>query len=86
MYTIEIRPAANRALRKLPADIAARVWHRLAELENDPRPPDCKKLKGPLDLWRIRVGAYRVVYQIEDWRLVVVVVDVAHRKDIYRGL
>jgi len=62
------------------------VTEALAVLRDDPRPPGCVKLTGADDLWRIRVGQYRVVYTIRDDELLVLVVRVAHRRDVYRGL
>ena len=56
---------------------------RLASLEANPRPADVKKLKGR-DTWRIRVGNYRVIYEIHDRILKIIVVDLGHRKEIYR--
>lgn len=61
-----------------------RIVQKIRRLSEDPRPPDCQKLSGR-DRYRIRQGAYRVVYSIEDERLVVFVVKVGHRKDVYRG-
>ena len=84
MYTIEIAPAAERALKKLQADIQKRIIKALLKLEADPRPADVKKLSGEDDLYRIRVGDYRIVYQIQDNKLVVLVVRVAHRREVYR--
>ena len=56
------------------------------ELAHDPRPPGCLKIIGADDAYRVRVGDYRIVYQIEDRILVVYVIRIAHRSDVYRGL
>jgi len=61
-----------------------RVVRRIRELAEDPRPPGCRKLSGR-DRYRIRQGSYRIVYAIEDKRLVVYVVKVGQRRDVYRG-
>lgn len=58
------------------------MWDRIVELGEVPRPPGCKKMKGD-DSWRIRVGDYRVIYDIVDARLVVLVLKVDHRKQVY---
>jgi mRNA interferase RelE/StbE len=58
----------------------------LTPLADNPRPPGCVKLAGQENLFRVRVGHYRIVYQIVDDRLIVVVILVAHRRDVYRGL
>ena len=84
MYTIEIAPAAERALKKLAADIQKRIIKVLLKLEADPRPSGVKKLSGEDNLYRARVGDYRIVYQIRDNELVVLVVRVAHRREVYR--
>lgn len=82
-YRIEVRPAAARQLRKLDPPTARRVQGAIALLANDPRPPASRPLTGR-PAWRVRVGDYRVIYTIEDDRLVVVVVTVGHRRDAYR--
>lgn len=69
---------------RLPTKVRPRVVAALEGLRNDPRPPGCAKLHGTDDFWRIRVGLYRVVYTIQDEELIVLVVRVAHRKDVYR--
>lgn len=55
-------------------------------LAADPRPPGAKRLAGAVDLWRIRVGNHRIVYTIEDDVLVVLVVELGHRRDVYRAM
>ncbi len=60
-----------------------RILARLAGLETNPRPPDVKKLKGR-DAWRIRAGDYRVIYEIHDQRLEILVITIGHRREIYR--
>jgi len=83
LYTIIFKPRARRELEKLPRAIAERIARAIDEFATQPRPPGCKKLAGPDDLWRIRVGDYRVVYQIGDERLIIVVVRIGHRREIY---
>lgn len=72
-------------MRKLAEEVQRRIVRAVELLEQDPRPSGAVKLAGQVELWRIRVGACRVVYTIDDERLVVLVVRVAHRKDVYRG-
>ena len=67
----------------MPDDVASRILRRLAGLETNPRPADVKKLKGR-DAWRIRVGDYRVIYEIHDRVLQIIVITVGHRREIYR--
>lgn len=84
VYTVELRPAARRELLKLPRRDQLRLIRAMDALAANPRPKGVKKLTGLDDLYRIRMGEYRVVYQIQDDRLVVLVVRVGHRKDVYR--
>jgi mRNA interferase RelE/StbE len=66
----------------LPDEIANRILARLAGLETNPRPPDVKKLTGR-DAWRIRVGDYRVIYEIHDRVLQIIVIAIGHRREVY---
>ena len=81
-YRIELRPAAVRALRELDAPVARRLQAAIALLAKDPRPPASRPLRGR-PAWRVRVGDYRVIYTIEDDVLLVVVVTLDHRRDVY---
>lgn len=82
-YRIEFRPAAVRALRRIdPADIP-RLRGAIALLAQDPRPPASRPLRGR-DAWRLRVGDYRIVYAIDDGVLLIVIVALGHRRDVYR--
>jgi mRNA interferase RelE/StbE len=85
-YEIRFAPAARRQFRKLPAEAQGRIAPRIDALGRDPRPAGAKRLRGVTDLWRIRAGTYRVVYNISDEAVEVLVVRVAHRRDAYRGL
>ncbi|HVV75428.1 MAG TPA: type II toxin-antitoxin system RelE/ParE family toxin [Mycobacteriales bacterium] len=84
-YRVELRPAADRALRKLPRSARDRVGKVVALLAENPRPPAAKMLvsNDSPRLWRVRTGDYRVVYQIRDEVLLVLVVAVGHRRDVY---
>ncbi|MCI0585501.1 MAG: type II toxin-antitoxin system RelE/ParE family toxin [Planctomycetes bacterium] len=84
-YRVLVKPAAERDLEKLPRDVLRRVTERMIALEEDPRPPGCKKLTGEEDLYRIRVGDYRVVYEIDDGERGVRIARVRHRREVYRG-
>jgi mRNA interferase RelE/StbE len=85
MYHLIIKPSAEKQMDRLSAEIRRRVVKALEDLQANPRPPGCVKLKGEEDLLRIRVGAYRVIYTVRDDELTVLVVRVAPRKDAYRG-
>lgn len=81
-YKIEVRPAALRALKRIDRQNQARIRGAIALLAADPRPPGAKALRGREGL-RIRVGSYRIIYTVEDGRLLVVVVSLGHRRDVY---
>jgi len=81
-YRIELRPSAVRALRKLDPQVRRRVQGAIALLAQDPRPPGARALQGRPGL-RVRVGDYRIIYTVEDDVLLVVVVRLGHRRDVY---
>ena len=85
-YAVYFKPSADRQLRKLPRDVQRRIVAAVDALADNPRPPGVVKITGDDNLRRIRVGDYRIVYEIHDDRLIVLVIRVAHRKDVYRGL
>ena len=78
-YSVELAPAAKRQVRKLDRAIQERIIRRIEELGKDPRPP------GVENTYRVRLGEYRIVYEIQDKILVVLVLKVGHRKEVYRG-
>jgi mRNA interferase RelE/StbE len=82
-YQIILPKSVQKELDHLPDEIANRILARLAGLEANPRPADVKKLKGR-DAWRIRVGDYRVIYEIQDRILKIIVIHAGHRREIYR--
>lgn len=84
-YSVELRPSARRTLRDLLSRDAARIVHVIEGLSGNPRPPGAKKLVGLDHLFRVRVGDYRIVYQIQDDKLLVLVVRIGHRRDVYRN-
>lgn len=81
-YRIEIRPAAIRALRKLDPQVGRRVQGAISLLAQDPRPPGARALRGRPGL-RVRVGDYRIISMVQDDVLLVAVVRLAHRRDVY---
>jgi mRNA interferase RelE/StbE len=83
-YAVEVAPAAVRQLRKLPPEARRRIQAAVELLAETPRPPGAKKLSGSSGDWRVRTGDYRIIYEIEDDRLIVLVVAVGHRREIYR--
>ena len=84
-HTVNLTRQARKDLLQLPARIQAWVIATIDQLGEDPRPTGCKQLKGGVG-YSIRRGDYRIVYEIHDEVLIVVVIRVAHRRDVYRGL
>lgn len=82
-FQIILPKSVQKELDRLPDEILNRILARLAALEVNPRPADVKKLKGR-DAWRIRAGDYRVIYEIHDRVLQIIVITVGHRREIYR--
>jgi len=82
-YQINVAPSVDKIIARLPKELRARIAEKLAALSVNPRPPGCVKLTNQ-DVYRIRVGDYRIIYTIEDDRLIVLVIDVGHRREVYR--
>ncbi len=83
MYLILLERSAERDLKRLSADVHDRVIEAIKELAGNPRPPGCRKLVGSRNDWRIRVGDYRVIYEVADAIRIVRVNRVRHRREIY---
>ena len=83
-YKVTFNAHAARSFRKLPRNIQTRLKRVVDSLENTPRPPGAEKLSGIEDTYRIRVGDYRILYEIRDRVLLILVVEVGHRRDVYR--
>jgi mRNA interferase RelE/StbE len=83
-YKIEVSATAERQIRKLSRDNQIRVLRVIQGLAGNPHPPGARKLRGYEDIYRIRVGTYRVLYSVETGRLLIIILKVGHRKDIYR--
>jgi mRNA interferase RelE/StbE len=83
-YEIELRPAAVRALRRMAHADRERIRAAIALLAEDPRPPNARRLAGR-DGYRVRVGDYRVLYTIDNRHVLIVVVTLGHRREVYRS-
>tara|TARA_R110000850_G_scaffold4202_7_gene19551 strand:+ start:5066 stop:5323 length:258 start_codon:yes stop_codon:yes gene_type:complete len=83
MYRIEFRKSVEKDLKALPGKDQIRILERVSQLAEDPRPPGSKKLSGQ-DRYRLRQGDYRILYEIEEGRLIVTVVKVGNRRNVYR--
>lgn len=82
-YRVALTTSAEKELKWLPAKLITRILGRLEKLASNPRPPGCKKLVGGDKQWRIRLGDWRVVYEIDDKAKTVDVTRIAHRRDVY---
>ena len=83
-YNVQIKESAVKALNELPSDQQLRIRRKIAALADNPYPPGARKLKGEEIAYRIRVGDYRVVYEVFEGAITVLVLRIGHRKDVYR--
>jgi mRNA interferase RelE/StbE len=85
MYQIVVKPSARKELKKLPVPVATAVAQKIDGLSKNPRPEGCKKLlNSKEELWRVRVGDYRILYAIDDVVRIVDIHHVGNRRDVYR--
>ena len=85
MYSIEIKKSAAREIEALPPRDMCLVVERIGRLAAEPRPRGCEELVGG-ERYRVRQGDYRIVYSIEDDQLIIWIVKVGHRRDVYRHI
>jgi mRNA interferase RelE/StbE len=85
-YTVEFSPSAARQFKALPKKDKVRIKTRIDALAENPYPADTKKLTNEKDLYRIRAGDYRVIYTVQNKQLLILVVKIGHRREIYRRL
>lgn len=84
IYSVRIKRSAQKSLARISRTHQDSIIEEIRGLEIEPRPSGCKKLSGR-EAWRIRVGNYRIIYEIQDRELIVVVVLVGHRSEIYKS-
>ena len=82
-YNLLILPRAKKGLSKLPEDVYVKMRDKILSLSSTQRPLGCKRLRGR-DGWRIRLGNYRTIYEIDDNKKSITILDVSHRKNIYK--
>jgi len=85
-YRIEIKRSAAKALKKIPKANRKRIVEKIDSLAESPPNPDTTKMKGNNPFHKVRIGDYRIVYEIQEDVLVMLVIKIGHRKDIYRNL
>jgi len=85
-YRIEVSATAERQIRKLPRDDQVRVLRAIRPLASAPYPPGARKVRGYDDVFRIRVGNYRILYRVLERRLLIIILKAGHRREIYRSL
>lgn len=83
-YTVELTASAAREFRALDRQVQRRISAKFTELAADPFPAGVRKFQGEEDHWRIRVGDYRIIYRVENRRIVIVIVRIGHRREVYR--
>ena len=83
-YRVDLSPAAARHLRRLDVNARRRIQAAIELLGQEPRPPGAKNLVGGAGEWRVRTGDYRIIYEINDGVLVILVIAIGHRREIYR--
>lgn len=85
VYQIEFAPRIEKQLKIIPADVRKKIFDRIEKLKNIPRPENVEPLQGvDSGLFRIRQGDYRIVYSIQDKKLLVLIVRIVHRKEVYK--
>jgi len=85
-YSISFARSARKELERLPGDVVDRILGKIEALSKNPRPAGVIKLHGQSNLWRMRIGDYRVIYSIEDFVRTIDVSVIRHRRDVYRDL
>ena len=85
-YRIEVKRSVAKALKKITAPDRKRICERIDALANELPNPDTTKMKGDNPFHKVRVGNYRIIYEIQDTMMLILIVKIGHRKDIYRNL
>ena len=83
-YRIEVSATAERQLKKIRREDKVRILRSISLLAGDPRPSGCRKMSGYDDIYRLRIGDYRVIYEVDGRRIIVVILKTGHRREVYR--
>ncbi len=84
MYDVYLERSAERDLKKLSADLFQKIISHLKDLAINPRPPGSRKIKSSKNDWRIRVGDYRIIYEVDEKAKAVMILKIRYRKEVYR--
>jgi len=84
VYEVFLEKRAEREIKKLPAELFYRFIPKLKSLSENPKPPGCRKITGTKNDWRIRIGDYRIIYEIDEHEKAVKVMRIRHRRYVYR--
>lgn len=84
-YEVRITKSAEKELKKLDSSAVLKIVAAMKSLEFDPFPYGCRKLASYEDIYRYRIGRYRIIYEVQDKKLIVRVIKIGHRKDVYRS-
>lgn len=84
MYEVVLERRAERDIKRLPEETFYRIVPQLKALSENPRRPGCRKITGSKNDWRVRVGDYRIIYEIDEREKAVKVMRIRHRRDVYR--
>ena len=85
-YNVKIKSSAQKEIRKLPTDILKKIVATIDDLHTNPLPSDAEKIKGSKSTYRIRIGVYRIVYDVYKKELQILVIRVRHRKNVYKNI
>jgi len=86
LFEVFVEDSAKKEIKKIPKDLIKAIEDGIEDLEKNPKPHGSKKIKGYANLWRIRFGKYRVVYELHEIEKRVIIFRIRHRKDVYENL
>jgi mRNA interferase RelE/StbE len=84
VHKVFLEKRAEREIKKLPAEIFYRIIPQLKALSENPKPSGCRKITGSKNYWRIRIGDYRIIYEIDEGEKAVKVMRIRHRREVYK--
>jgi mRNA interferase RelE/StbE len=85
IYILEYKKSVDKDLRKLPVDIRKQIVNKILKLSTQPYPSGSTKLRGATNLYRLRHSSYRIIYQVLNDKLIITIIKIGHRKEVYRN-